>query len=227
LDLSRYYQAIEAVSGVAGRSAWDPRVLITLWIWASSQGVGSARELARLLEHDPAYQWVTGMQLISYHTLSDFRVGHKEALDELFTQALGVMNAEGLITLERVVHDGTKIKASAGVDTFRREETLRAHLRLAREQLEQLGDPESEEVSRRVARARARAVEEKKGRLEAALAEYEKLSEGKSEKERQKLRVSETDPQARNMKQGDGGFAPSYLVFVQNGRTFGNSGLFQ
>jgi transposase len=221
LDLSPFYEAIGAVSGVAGRSAWDPRLLISLWILAYSQGVGSAREVARRVGYDPAYQWLTGMQAINYHTLSDLRVGHKEALDGLFTQALGVMSAEGLIALEQVMHDGTKVKACAGVDTFRREETLREHLRLAREQVEQLGDPESEEISRRVARARARAAEEKKARLEAAVAEYEKLSAGKNEKERKKLRVSETDPQARNMKQGDGGFAPSYNMQVSADTTAG------
>jgi transposase len=94
LDLSRYYEEIEVVEGEAGRSASDPRLLISLWIYAYSKGVSAAREISRLCEYDPAYQWLTGMEptclcngrQVNYHTLSDFRVKHKEALDELFTQ---------------------------------------------------------------------------------------------------------------------------------------------
>ena len=212
LDLSRYYEEIEVVEGEAGRSASDPRLLISLWIYAYSKGVSAAREISRLCEYDPAYQWLTGMEPINYHTLSDFRVKHKEALDELFTQILGLLSSEGLISLERVMHDGVKIKACASADTFRREERIRAHLELAREQVEQMGDPRTaEEVSPRVAKARQRAAREKKERLELALMEMEKIRATKSSKaEKGEVRVSMTDPEARVMKQSDGGYAPSY-----------------
>ena len=212
LDLSRYYEEIEVVEGEAGRSASDPRLLISLWIYAYSKGVSAAREISRLCEYDPAYQWLTGMEPINYHTLADFRVKHKEALDELFTQILGLLSSEGLISLERVMHDGVKIKACASADTFRREERIRAHLELAREQVEQMGDPRTaEEVSPRVAKARQRAAREKKERLELALREMEKIRATKSSKaEKGEVRVSMTDPEARVMKQSDGGYAPSY-----------------
>ena len=139
LDLSRYYEGIEVVEGEAGRSALDPRLLISLWIYAYSKGVSAVREISRLSEYDPAYQWLTGMESINYHTLSDFRIKHKEALDELFTQVLGLLSVEGLLSLERVMHDGVKVKACASGDTFRREERIRVHLELAREQVEQMG----------------------------------------------------------------------------------------
>ena len=167
LDLRRYYEQIDVVEGEAGRPASDPRLMISLWIYSYSKGISSAREVSRLCEYDPAYQWLTGMEPINYHTLSDFRVKHKEALDELFTQILGLLSSEGLISLERVMHDGVKIKVCASADTFRREERIRAHLELAREQVEQMGDPRTaEEVSPRVAKARQRAAREKKERLE-------------------------------------------------------------
>src|SRR4030042_3723002 len=170
LDLSRYYEDIEVIEGEAGRPALDPRLMISLWIYAYSKGIGSAREVSRLCEYDPAYQWLTGMEPINYHTLSDFRMVHKEALDELFTEVLGLLSAEGLISLERVMHDGVKIKACAGWDTFRREGRIRANLEVAREQVEQMGDPRTaEEVGLRVAKARQRAVREKEGGLGFAL----------------------------------------------------------
>jgi len=216
LDLSRYYEDIEVVEGEAGRSASDPRLLISLWIYAYSKGVSAAREISRLSEYDPAYQWLTGMEPINYHTLSDFRVKHKEALDELFTQVLGLLSVEGLISLERVMHDGTKVRACASADTFRREERIRAHLEVAREQVEQMGDPRTaEEVGPRVAKARKRAVREKQQRLEKALTELEKIRACKSSpEEKKKARVSMSDPEARIMKQSDGGYAPSYNVQI-------------
>jgi len=113
LNLDCFFRSIRSIEGYAGRSVLDPQLLISLWIYAYSRGVGSAREISRLCEIDPAFQWLTGMESINHHTLSDFRVDHREALDELFTQALGLLNHEGLITLERVMQDGTKVRAHA------------------------------------------------------------------------------------------------------------------
>lgn len=216
LNLRRYYEEIKVGEGEAGCSAFDPQVLISVWIYAYSKGVGSAREVSRLTEEEGAYQWITGLKAINYHTLSDFRVKHKEALDKLFVETLGVLSAEGLVTLERVMHDGTKVKACAGGDTFRREGTLRGHLEAARQQVEKMGDPrEAEEMGPRVSKARQRAARERKERLELALQELEKVQEMKrGVEEKKQARVSETDPEARIMKQGDGGYAPSYNVQI-------------
>ena len=125
LDLTGYTAEVKSVEGVAGRAAYDPHLLISLWIYAYSQKVGWAREVARRCEYDPAFQWLTGMAVVNYHTLADFRVQHEKALDELFAQLLGVLSSEGLISLENVVQDGTKVKASASGNSFHREKTLR------------------------------------------------------------------------------------------------------
>jgi len=214
LALGQYYGEIEAVEGEAGRPAWDPRLMVSLWVYAYSKGVSSGREICRLCETDPGYQWLTGMEAVNYHTLCDFRVTHKKALDELFTQILGLLSAEGLITLERVMHDGTKVKACASGDTFRREGRIKAHLGKAREQVEQMGDPRmAQEVSPRVLKARQRAAREKQERLEKALEELEKIRASKANAaDKQEVRASMSDPEARVMKQSDGGFAPSYNV---------------
>jgi hypothetical protein len=201
---------------VAGRDAFDPRLLVSLWVYATSEGVSSAREIRRLCEYHPAYQWLTGMQPVNHHTLSDFRVKHREALDRLFVDILGVLSAEGLVSLERVMHDGTKVKACAGADSFRREERLKAHLAMAQEQVAAMGDPRSAaEVSPRVAAAQARAARDKEQRLALALLELEKIRVAKDgEQAKQEARASQTDPEARMMKQGNGGYAPSYNVQI-------------
>ena len=215
LDLGAFHQAIGAVEGKAGRPALDPQLLISLWIYAYSEGVSSAHEIARRCEFDPAYQWLTALEPVNYHSLSDFRVEHQAALDKLFTQVLGLLSAEGLVTLQRVMHDGTKVKACASADIFRREETLRTHLEMARAQVEAMGDPRNEELSQRVAKARQRAARERHQRLELAQKELEKLRATKTSAEaKQEARVSEADPEARSMKQSEGGFAPSYNVQI-------------
>ena len=146
-----------------------------------------------------------------------FSVKHKEALDEFFTEGLGILSAEGLISLERVMHDGTKVKACAGSDTFRREERLRAHLEAASKQVAEMGDPRTtEEVNPRVAKARQRVAREKKERLEKAFEKVETMRASKtSTQEKKKVRVSLSDPEARIMKQSElGGYAPSFNVQV-------------
>jgi transposase len=210
-NLEPFYAEIESVEGVAGRPVWDPRLLISLWIYAYKEGVSSAREIARLCEYHPAYQWLTGLEVVNYHTLADFRIGHKEALDQLFIEVLGVLSHEGLITLQRVMHDGTKMKACASDKSFHRKATLQDHLRLAREQVEQMGDPESEELSQRVAKARQRALREKRQRLEEALKALEQIEASRSKaSEKERARASSTDPDARVMLQAKGAYGPSY-----------------
>lgn len=211
MDLSKFYNLISSVEGTAGRSAWDPKLLVSIWIYAYSKGIGSAREIERCFDYEPGFQWLTGMEVINHHTLSDFRMSGKAMLDKLFREALGILCADGLITLERVMHDGTKIQASAGRDTLRRENRIREFLKLAKKQVKAMGDPRKEDVSKRRRKARERACRERKERLELALEELEKLRETRKDKEsKEQTRASVTDPQARNMKQSDGGFAPSY-----------------
>src|SRR5438445_7230746 len=108
LDLSRFYEAIESSEEEGGRPAFDPQLLISLWVYGQSLGIGSAREIERRCEWDPAFLWLAGLEVVNYHTLADFRVKKKEQVDELFTQLLGVLSAEGLVKLEQVTLDGPK-----------------------------------------------------------------------------------------------------------------------
>ena len=210
LKLEGFYAPIEAVEGAAGRTPWDPRLLVSLWIYAYSRGISSGREIARRCTYEPAFQWLCGLGEINHHTLSDFRVNHDASLRELFVQVLGVLSSEGLVSLERVMHDGTRIKANAGADSFRREERLKEHLEAARKQVEAMGDPREEEPKRKRA-AQERGLRERQQRLEQALEEVQKARQAKRQ-DKEQARVSQSDPQARIMKQSDGGYAPSYNV---------------
>jgi len=208
LDLSAFSEDARALEGCAGRSAIHPCLLASLWIYAYSQSVGSAREISRLCAYHPAYQWLTGAEEISGHTLSDFRVKHQRALEKLFVEVVGVLSAEGFVKLNRVMQDGTKVRASAAADSFRRRQTLEEHLEQARLQCAELAQTSENEDSLVQVQARKRAVKERAERLETAIQQIQQL-EADSDPSKQ-VRVSTSDPEARNMKQPDGGFAPSY-----------------
>ena len=214
LDLQKFYDPIASVEGEAGRSAFDPQMLVSVWVYAYSRGIGSAREISRLCETDPAFEWLTGYQSINPHTLSDFRVMHKKGLDELFEQVLGILSAVGLIKLERVMQDGTKVQANASPKTFRKKDKIRSHLKAAREHVASMGHPnqapreQSKPKVRKQSAARQRAK-----RIEQALSEVEKLNSDEADKAKNKEpKVSTTDPEARMMKHGHGGILPSYNV---------------
>src|ERR1700680_1999271 len=197
LDLGRFYQDIESSAEEGGRPAFDPQLLISLWVYAYSQGIGSAREVARRCEYDPAFQWLTGLTEVNYHTLADFRVEKQGELDELFTQVLAALSKEGLITLEQVMQDGTKIKAQASDRSYLQEGAIREHLERARRRVAEMDDPRNDESSPKARQAQARARREQQERLEGALEELEKWQARKSgEKARKETRVSISDPQA-------------------------------
>jgi transposase len=218
LDLSGYYGKIRSKEGKAGSPAWDPRLLLSVWLYAYSEQVTSAREVARLMEYEPGLMWLSGLGEVNYHKLSEFRAEYPEELKQLMAELLGSLSQAGIVKLECVAHDGTKIQAQAGSDTFRRGATLEKEIAKARQMVEELDrQPETgaAENSRREA-ARQRAARERSERMKQAAEELEKIRGGKkSEKERKEARVSLTEPEARIMKHGnDGGMAPSYNVQI-------------
>ncbi len=218
LDLTGFAASIGSVEGGAGRPAYDPHLLISLWIYAYSRGIGSAREVARRCEHDPAFRWLTGLMVVSHHTLSDFRLAHRAALDDLFTQLLGLLSAEGLIELQTVTHDGTKIAADAGGASFRSEAQIERHLQAARCQVEAMGAPADENATARQWSARERACRERIHRLERALVEIGRIRtskpSGHAKASARQIRVSTSDADARIMRHTTGHYALSYNVQV-------------
>jgi transposase len=210
LDLTRFRAGIRAVEGTAGRRPYDPHLLVSLWIYSYSRGVNAAREIERRCAHDPAYQWLTGMETVGAHTLSDFRVAHGEALQELFIQVLAVLSAEGLVPLARVMQDGTKIRAAAASKRFRRQPRIEAALTEARAVVAAVDAVPDPTVRAAQQRARARAARDRVRRLETARQTFDALAAARSTVDR----VSTTDPDARIMKFAEGGTAPGYNVQV-------------
>ena len=214
-DLSRLYAGIKAVEGGSGRTPIAPEILFALWLYATVEGVGSARAIARLTQQHDAYRWICGGVQVNYHTLSDFRTAHEAELDGLLTDSVAALLAVGAVKLKRVAQDGMRVRASAGASSFRRRGTLERCLEEAKVQVETLkqqveDDPGAQ--TRRQQAARERARRERQERIEQALQrlpELEKLKE-KQGKKAEEARASTTDAEATVMKMGDGGFRPAY-----------------
>lgn len=215
LDLSAFYSPIKARDEIAGAPAIDAKILLTLWVYATSEGEASAREIWRLTECHDAYRWICGGVAVGYHTLSDFRSEQAEVIDGLITQVLALLMRQDLVDLSRVAQDGTRVRASAGASSFRREKTLQALMDEARAHLEtvtrEANDPA---LSARRAAARKRGAADRLARLEAAMKQIPEVTATKkrSGAKDTTVRVSATDPDARVMKMGDGGFRPAFNV---------------
>ena len=221
LDLSELYEGIRSREGEAGRPAADPAVLLSLWLYATIEGVGSARELERLAQSDAAYRWLAGGVPLNYHGLADFRVEQVEVLDRLLTQSVTALIAEGLISLDEIAVDGTKIRASARRNSFRTGEKLikveaAVAERLAALKQELTSDPGASNRRRQAARERAaRDVQERAAKARAALGlEAERKARAKThskdEAKKKEPRASTTDPEARSMRFPDGAVRPAY-----------------
>lgn len=221
LDLSAWLDEVLAVAGRPGRNTTDPRILLALWIYATLQGVGSAREIATLCEDHLAYRWLCGGVTVNYHMLADFRSQGSLRLEELHVSIVGTLMAQGLVTMTCVAQDGLKTRAAAGKSSFRRKETLERCLAEAREQiatLKRLADENAHELSARQQSARERAAREREERLTQALEQCQQAqaqqakTAQKSGRAPKEVRVSTTDPEARVMKMADGGYRPAYNV---------------
>ena len=190
LDLQALYGHIQAVEGGVGRAPIDPAILMSLWLYATLDGVGSARELDRLCESDDAYRWLCGGVGVNHHTLGDFRVKHPQWLDGQLTRSVAGLLSQGLVSMNRVAHDGMRVRAHAGAASFRRRETLEQLMQDAQAQVQALklevaDDPGA--GTRRVRAARQRAAIEREQRIAHALKamnEIDKNLSGKGKKAR-------------------------------------------
>jgi transposase len=245
LDLSALYGAVKAVEGHPGHPPADPRILLALWLYATVEGVGSARELDRLCREHIGFEWLCGGVGMNHTTLAAFRVAHGAVLERLLVDSFAAMLRTGHASLARVAQDGMRVRAAAGAASFRRRASLErcraeAAAEVARLRAELAADPGA--LSRRQAAARQRAAADRERRVEAALAVAEQFAakrqadrpspdedppgpEGRpaadgTAKPPPEPRVSTTDAAARVMKMPDGGFRPAFnLGFASDPRS--------
>ena len=219
LDLEPLYAHLKVAPGdKGGRNAIAPEILLALWLMATIDSISSARELARRTTTDLPYMWLCGGVSVNYHTLSDFRSLNGEFFEKMLIDTVTAMMKEGFVTFETLGHDGMRVRASAGSSSFRRKPTLqqlhqqaKAHVESLREESEDTSKQLDHEARRKA--ARERAAQQRADRIAEALRQVEALGEQKEKRKKgdgEKARCSTTDPDARKMKMGDGGFRPAY-----------------
>ena len=225
LDLRALEEVVRAREHTPGQAPASPRLLLALWLFATSEGTGSARALARLCENHDAYRWLCGGVSVNYHGLSDFRTAHPDLLDRLLVENVASLSVAGVIDLDEVVQDGVRVRASAGASSFRRKKKLHKELRKAKRLLDRLtqeNDDDPDTSNRRIRAAQERAATEREARVKAALGQLAEIEahrarRGRANRNNKKKgsktpepRASTTDPEARVMKMADGGFRPAY-----------------
>lgn len=223
-DFSAFTARVKAREGHPGQAQTAPHLLLALWLYAISDGVGSARELSGLCTRAPAYRWLCGGLTVNHHALSDFRSDETLCLEELLTRHVASLSLAGLIDLDEVAQDGVKVRADAGAASFRRRPSLERELDKARATLARLARDEDDDpgaTGRRHAARRESAARDRLQRVEQALAALGEVEAVRAKRTRTNAktaarqtepRASTTDPQARVMKMPDGGFRPAYNV---------------
>lgn len=226
LNLNTALQQIQSVEGHSGRSATDPKILLTLWLYATLEGIGSARLLAEYCTMHDAFKWICGGVNVNYHTLSDFRSSKGELFDDLLTESVAILASNDLISLGAVSQDGMRVRASTGSSSFRRKATLKFNLELAQMLVADLKEEARKNPNAcktRLQAAQERAAKEAEYKIKNAIQELNevrksKIRAGKKElrhvktEELEETRASTTDPEARVMKMAGGGFRPAYNI---------------
>jgi transposase len=219
LDFSALYATIKSRDERAGAPAFRPELLFALWLFATVEGVASARRLEVLCERDLAYRWICGGSSPNYHTLSTFYAAHGEFLDTTFVEVLATLTEHHLLTVKAVAVDGRKIPANASKESFHRVATLDRHRQEAVEHVAALREQraQAQATSSQQAAARRRAAADRQQRLGEALAtvqqrQAERTARGRTDAKPEEARASETDADARKMKRSHGGFEPAYNV---------------
>ena len=227
LDLTELYQSIKATRDNVGRDAIDPRILFALLLFATIEGLSSARRIDELTRRDIPYMWICGGVSVNHHRVSDFRTQHGELLERVMTGSIAVLIHQGLIDLKTVAQDGMRVRASAGSSSFRQDASLAAALQEAEahvEHVRQQHEAETDGGDKRRVAARERAAREKKERIEAAREQLKDIQQRYDNRSSgtpcSKPRASKTDPEARRMKMADGGTRPAMNVqFASDGNS--------
>ena len=226
LDLSEFYDRIKARDDVAGRPATDPQVVLAVWLYATMEGIGSARAIDRLCQQHAAYRWLCGGAPINHDLLAEFRRENAATLDRLLSQSLTGLIAEKLVRLEELMIDGTKVRAHAGRGSMSKRKRLESIEKAVAERVAALKselDKDAAEPERRrkqralqAAEERARRVERAHKKLTELVQEQAKRAEthAKEEAEKGEPKVSVSDPEVRLMRLADGATAPAWNVQV-------------
>jgi len=233
LELASIYASYEEERGYP---PYHPLLMTKILLYGYSRGIYSSRKLARACEEDVAFRVLCAGDGPDFRTIADFRKRHLDALSGLFVQVLELCRAAGLVKLDHVAIDSTKIRANASKHKamsygrmVEEEKRLKVEIRrwLAQSEAEdraedqkygpdRRGDELPEELRRR--ESRLRKIQEAKAALEeearrAAEAQAEATGRKTTREQKRPAPTAQrnfTDPDSRIMKDSSKAFVQAY-----------------
>jgi transposase len=203
--------------GRLGQPPLHPRVLCSVILYGLLTRIRSSRALEEALQVRLDFRWLVEGRGIDHTTLSGFRKQHQTEVKQLFVQVGLVARELGLLPLERLAYDGTRLRANnrrSGTRTPDELRQMRDELERKCVELEtrvavedrrenelyggETGNPLAAELSN---------VRVRQQRVDAALAELKRVEEAG---ETVPKRIPLTDPESRLTPNKDGGYAPNY-----------------
>ena len=102
-----------------GNSAFNPKMMLKVLVFAYLSNVYSSRRIEELLKRDIYFMWLAGMKRPDFRTINYYRGKRlKEGFDTVFTQVVRLLHEEGFVSLKVQYIDGTKIESVANKYTF-------------------------------------------------------------------------------------------------------------
>ena len=179
IDLSAFYGAYRADGW--GRSAFEPRMMVALLLYAYAVGERSSRGIERRCREDVAFRVLTANQIPDHATIARFRARHEQALADTFAQVLALCARAGLVSVGVVALDGSLLAGNASPGATRsyasiREEVERMLAQAAQadaEEDERLGEARGDELPPELidTRSRRERLRRCKAELEQAQAD--------------------------------------------------------
>jgi len=102
-----------------GNAAYEPKMMVSLMLYAYCQGIRSSRKIEQRCERDIAFRVITANQKPDHSTIARFRQGNEKELSALFTEILKLCAEAGLVNVGLVALDGTKVNGNASLGANR------------------------------------------------------------------------------------------------------------
>ena len=129
--------SIEDKYSELGRPAYSPKSLLKLWFYAYANGIRSSRKLAKLLEENIAYMYLTNLERPRYRILCYFRRENEEAVAKIFAEIVHLLYKMGVISYNKSFVDGTLMKANASKRKSKQKKKIKEDIAKLEEKVKQ------------------------------------------------------------------------------------------
>lgn len=97
-----------------GTSAYHPRMMLKVLVYAFSQRIYTSRRIAKALREEIPFIWLSGGNTPDFRTINHFRSSRMQTtMEKIFATVIALLVAKGQVKLEHYFVDGTKIEANA------------------------------------------------------------------------------------------------------------------